>query len=82
LLQSIIVEDGYPSTLIVTSAFIGDQMLQGLTVTLSNIVHAGEEYLSVDETIATELGITLVRFSRVLLTNIIHFHYRLVVKAT
>ena len=67
MLQSITVEDGSPSTLIATSAGIGfsDQILQGLTVVLSNIVHAGEEYLSVDEIIATELGITVVRFNSV-----------------
>ena len=75
LLQSIIVEDGSPSTLIATTVSIdnGVQMLQGMTITLSNIVHAGEEYLSVDEMIATELGITLVKFCwQISHTNIMH----------
>jgi len=43
-----------------------DQMLEGLTVTLNGIVHAGEENLTVDETIATQLGIqVLVRVSTI-----------------
>lgn len=57
------VEDGTTSILIAMNASItrNSVMLQGMIVTLTNIVHPGEELLDVTG-IATEPNITLVRY--------------------
>jgi len=55
-----VVEDGTPSIPIAANASIASDgvMLRGMIVTLTNIIHAGEESLSFT---SVESGITLVR---------------------
>ena len=54
------IKDGTPSIPIAANASIAsnDVMLQGMIVTLTNVIHAGEEFLSVT---GIEPSITLVR---------------------
>jgi len=56
-----VVEDGSPSTLIAMNAVIASNnvMLQGMIISLTNVIHHGEEYLNVTG-MNTEPNITLV----------------------
>lgn len=57
----VVVKDGTSSILIAMNAIIANSntMLQGMIVTLTNIIHTGEEYLYVN---STEPNITLVSY--------------------
>lgn len=63
---SVVVKDGTPSVLIAMNAIIANSnaMLQGMIVRLTNVIHAGEEYLNVAD---TEPNIILVRYIATLL---------------